>query len=126
MYVEARQQRGLFGGYVGSQGGNSVAETGLVQRDDVHVPLDHQALTGSANGTLGKVEPVEQFGFLEQLRLRSVQVLWQTIVENPSREAHYATEVILDRKYDPIAKPVVASARAILGQQAGIEEIVLA
>src|SRR5689334_2380915 len=82
----------------------------LGEGDDIHVTLDHNDPAGVADGVSGEIEPVELFSLREDGSFGRVEVFWLAIPEHTAAESDHAPAGIVDRKHDPIAKPVVALA----------------
>jgi hypothetical protein len=97
-----------------------------VQGEHVHVALDHHHLAALADGGARAVEAVQQLALLEERGLGGVEVLRHAVVEQPTGEADDAAERVADREHHPATEPVVAPAALVLGDQPGLEQVVVA
>src|SRR5215210_4035645 len=84
-----------------SQRGDSVLNARLVEHQHVRVAFDNESRAFSANGFGDLREAVEQVPFVEDLRLRRVEVLGLGVAQRPCSEAHDPTPTVRDGEGDP-------------------------
>ncbi len=107
---ESQQLLHVHRGGGGPERGHRVVDAVLGERDDVHVALDDDDAAGIADRVTREEEAVELAALREQRRLRRVQVLGLALPDHPAAEADDLPAGVVDRKHDPVAKPVVTLA----------------
>ena len=111
--VAALEQLEVLRGERGAADRHRVPDPGLVQADDVEVPLDQHRRAGLADGLAGEVEAVEHAALLVEHRLRGVDVLRALLVPHGAgAEADDRPVEGDDGEHEPAAEPVVPAAVA--------------
>ncbi len=105
----------------GAHGGHRVVKARLVQGDHVDVPL-HQDEVGPP-GFLGVVQPVEDGAFLEDRRLRRIQIFGRGVVHHPAGEADHVPPGVNDGQHQAVAVLVVHAAPLARHRQPGLDEV---
>ena len=94
----------------GAEGGDHMAEARLMQRDHVHIALDHDQLGLVEGGVPGAGEVEDHRALVEQPGLRRVEIFrLRRGIERAGAEGDDATARIGDRDGEPVAKPVVGA-----------------
>ncbi len=115
--VEAEDRRGIepphpleLGlGDRGAERGDDLADPRRVERDHVHLALDHdQALRGAAGGA-GEVEVEQGAALVEQRRVGGVEIFGLAGAEDAAAESDHPAALVLDRIGQPAAEAVVGS-----------------
>ena len=101
----------MLGGTCRAERGDGVLESGLGQRDHVHVALDDECVAALADGRAGLEQTVELAALHEHRRLGRVEVFRLASIQYAAAEADHRSLDGTDRKHDPVAEAVVAFAR---------------
>ncbi len=103
---------------------DSFSETGLGERDHIHIALDHDDTPGLACGGCRLVEIVERSALVEERRLGGVQIFWFAAVQNAPTKGDHPAALVCNGDHDPAPEPVVAFAALVLrgDQHAGFDQ----
>src|SRR5262249_41532274 len=101
---------------------HDVADAGHEAGDEVKLAFAHNRKLRLKYGTLGFIEAEKDFAFLEDVRLRGVDILGRFLVaaEHASAEGNHAPLLIADREDEPASKPIVVSTAFFLNDQASL------
>jgi hypothetical protein len=127
----ARERRHLVAGDRRPHHRHRLLDPGLMQGEDIGVPLDHDRAVGLGDRRFRLVDPIEQLALVEEVGLRRVHVLGALVVAHrPAAEAENAAAAVTDREHDASAETVVlapvavaldeADAVQLLGAEAGL------
>ncbi len=108
---EVKEALEVLGRGGGSQGRHRIGQPGLVQAHGIHVPLDHEHALQLRTGAPRLVQSVELAPLVEEHRLRRVQVLRLTLIDDPAAEGDDPASDVPDRKHQSIAEAVVVAIR---------------
>ena len=70
----------------GAVGRDDLGDAGAVERDHVHIALDHDQPLGGAAGGAGAVEVVERPALVEERRVGGVEIFGLAVAEDPAAE----------------------------------------
>ena len=132
--VEAEDRRGIEAphpfelcfGHRGAVGRDRFRDPGAVERDHIHVALDHDQPFRGAAGGRGAIDVVEGAALVEERRIGRVEVFRLARAEDPPAERDDPAARIADRDHQPAAEAVVALTLLGLNQHAGLDQPVLA
>ena len=111
-------------GHRGAERRDRIGDPGLVERDHVHLPFDHDHPLRLAAGGCGMVEIEQGTALVEQGRVGRVQIFGLALAEDPGGKGDHPPARVADRKGDAAAEPVIRLAIAVLGrdQQPGLDQ----
>ena len=93
------------------------------QSHHIHIPFNHQHSWWIAVGLFELVETKQFLALVEDGRLGRVEVFGGSITRHPSTETDDPAATIPDRKHDPVAESVIATALILLDQHAEGDEL---
>ena len=106
----------LVFGDSGAQWCDGGGETGLGQRDDIHVAFCDDERCSLASGFSGGAVVVKTAAFVKELGFRRVQVFRVvTWVHRATTEGNCSATSVADREHDAVSEGVVG-ARALVGR----------
>ena len=119
------QQFELAFGQGGAHRRDRLADAGGRERDNVHVAFDHHDPPGLARDRAGAVQIVQRAPFVEQRRVRRIQVLGCICfrrLENTPAKSDRPPARVLDRQHQPPAETGVGFLALDVDQQAGFDQ----
>ena len=117
----AREDADVLSGERGSQGGDRIGHTRLMQGDHVGVAFDHQRHTGGSHRRLGTVESVEHARLMEERRLLAVEVLGFALPHHAAAEGDAVSLIVEDREHDAVEETVLRRLSLVPGHHVRVD-----
>ena len=106
---EPPQQRSLTGRERRAHRRDDARHAGMIDGDGVEIAFDENGAVDPPHRVLRSMQVVQEPRFVEDLRLRRVEVLRIAAVERASAESDQRAALVVNRNHQPVAEAIVVA-----------------